>query len=190
MRDVPVGADGVLYHSYLSASGERSPFLQPTARAQFTGLSPEHTRDHRARAVYEGVALAMRDCYEHMPGPAESVLMGGGGARSALWCQMFADCLRTRVDVPAGEEFGAKGAAILAGVGVNLYPDLPSAVARTTRVARSDEPAPAATDKYARLYDLYRETYEAMFELWDRRAEVLADLGAMGTPAATSEQPG
>jgi sugar (pentulose or hexulose) kinase len=190
VRDVPVGADGVLYHPYLSASGERSPFLQPTARAQFTGLSPEHTRDHLARAVYEGVALAMRDCYAHMPGPAESVLMGGGGARSALWCQMFADCLGTRVDVPAGEEFGAKGAALLAGVGVGLYPDLPSAVARTARVARSYEPEPAATDKYARLYDLYRETYEAMFELWDRRAEVLADLGAMGAPAAPSEQPG
>ena len=79
VRSVPVGAEGVMYHPYLSASGERSPFLKPTARAQFTGLSPEHTRDHLARAVYEGVALAMRDCHEHMAGGAESVLMAGGG---------------------------------------------------------------------------------------------------------------
>lgn len=184
VRSVPVGAEGVLYHPYLSASGERSPFLKPSARAQFTGLSPDHTRDHIARAVYEGVALAMRDCYEHMAGGADAVLMGGGGARSELWCQIFADCLGTRIDVPAGEEFGAKGAALLAGVARDLYDDLPSAVERTTRVERSYTPDPTVTKKYARLYDLYRETYEAMFDLWDRRQEVMADMRAMDSAPA------
>lgn len=186
VRDVPVGAEGVMYHPYLSASGERSPFLEPSARAQFTGLDPEHTRGHLARAVYEGVALAMRDCYEHMGGQADAVLMGGGGARSALWCQIFADCLGTRVDVPAGEEFGAKGVALLAGVGVGLYDDLPGAVDRTTSVTRSYAPRPDRTEKYALLYDLYRETYEAMFDVWDRRQEVMAALRAQEATPVTS----
>jgi len=113
------------------------------------------------------------------------VLMGGGGARSALWCQIFADCLGTQIDVPAGEEFGAKGAALLAGVARDLYDDLPAAVERTTRVARTYTPDPTVTKKYARLYDLYRETYEAMFDLWARRQEVMADVRAMDSaPAA------
>lgn len=176
VRSIPVGSEGVVYHPYLSSGGERSPFLKPTARAQFTGLSPDHTRDHLVRAVYEGVALAMRDCYEHIPGQTDAVLMGGGGARSDMWCQLFADCLGRRIDVPAGEEFGAKGAALLAGVGVGLYEDIESAVAQTTGVARTYHPTPDAAEKYDVLYDLYRETYEVMFDVWDRRESVLAEI--------------
>ncbi len=176
VRSVPVGAGGVLYHPYLSSGGEKAPFVDPGARAQFTGLTAEHTRDHLARAVYEGVALAMRDCYEHLPGTPDRVHLSGGGARSELWCQLFADCLDAEVAVPAGEEFGAKGAALLAGVGVDLYDDVPSAVGRATAVAETYAPRPDASRRYDRWYDVYRTTRERLTDVWERRREALDGL--------------
>jgi erythritol kinase (D-erythritol 1-phosphate-forming) len=59
---VPAGSDGVIFHPYLFPGGERGPFVKPTARASFTGLSLNHTRAHLLRAVYEGVAFATLDC--------------------------------------------------------------------------------------------------------------------------------
>jgi sugar (pentulose or hexulose) kinase len=174
---VPPGAEGVLYHPYLSGSGERAPFLKTTARAQFVGLSPDHTRANVVRAVYEGVALAMRDCFEYIPAESDRVLMSGGGTRSELWCQMFSDCLDTPVSIPEGTEFGAKGVALLAAVAVGEFPDIETAVEETTTVERTYRPDPEAAETYDVWYDVYREVYEAMFDVWDVRADALERMG-------------
>jgi sugar (pentulose or hexulose) kinase len=176
IAEIDVGSEGVMYHPYLSSAGERAPFLKTTARAQFTGLTPDHTQDHLVRAVYEGVALAMRDCFEHIPETTERIYMSGGGARSDLWCELFSDCLQTPISVPAGSEFGAKGAALLAGIALDRYDGLADATDRTTTVARSYEPDPETATRYAEWYDLYCETYEAMFDLWDRRDALLSEF--------------
>jgi sugar (pentulose or hexulose) kinase len=173
-RSVPVGAGGVMYHPYLSGAGEKAPFVHPGARAQFTGLTPDHTRGHLLRAVYEGVALAMRDCYECLPGTVETVRLSGGGAGSAFWCGLFADCLDARVVVPAGEELGARGAALLAGIATGHYDGLADAADRTATVDRSYDPDPAAVDRYDRWYDHYRDTREALTDLWTRRERLRA----------------
>lgn len=175
-RSVPPGTDGLLYHPYLSSSGERAPFLEPAARAQFTGLDPSHTQAHLLRAVYEGVALAMRDCYEHLPVQADSVSVSGGGTQSEFWCQLFADCLDATIGVPEGNELGAKGVALLAGVAVDEYRDVGEAVEETTSIGRSYEPRPGEVPRYDRWYDVYRETYRTMFDAWNERAAAVAEM--------------
>ncbi len=176
----PVGSEGVLYHPYLSSSGERAPFLNTKARASFVGLEPDHTEEHLIRAVYEGVALAMKDCYEHIPDTPDEVYIAGGGAKSDFWCQMFADCTGADFSVPDGEEFGAKGAALLAGTGVGVYDDFETAIEETRTVGKSFSPDPTDVRRYDELYDWYKMTYEAMFDVWDRRAETLETLESMG----------
>ncbi|AGB37097.1 FGGY-family carbohydrate kinase [Natronococcus occultus] len=176
LEEIPIGSEGVCYHPYLSVSGERSPFLKTNARASFLGLSPDHTNDHLLRAVYEGVTLAMRDCYEHMPGDPDRILMSGGGARSDFWCQLFADCLDTQIAVPKGDEYGAKGAALLAGVGSDIYEDLESAVRKTTKIERTYEPVPENTQQYNIWYDHFRSSYESLFDVWDDRSRSMTEL--------------
>lgn len=175
-RSAPATGKGLLYHPYLSASGERSPFNDPNARGQFLGLSPTHDRADMVRAVYEGVALAMRDCYEYIDVDADRVTVSGGGARSDLWCQLFADCLDSKVVVPEGEEFGARGVALLAGVGVGEIDDLESTVRETTTYEQVWEPR----DRYVRIYDewyeAYRDAYEEMADVWQRRARAVDRL--------------
>ena len=66
----------LLYHPYIHEAGERGPFVDANARAQFTGLSTRTGFVDLVRAVYEGLALAARDCYAAMGHAA-----GRGAAR-------------------------------------------------------------------------------------------------------------
>lgn len=141
---VPVGSDGVVYLPYLSDSGIIAPVFDQQARAGFSGLTPRHGRSHMMRAVYEGVMLAVRDLIQHLPPVEGDILLTGGGANSRVWTQMLADALGRPVAVPAGSEFGARGAALLAGTATGLFRSVREASVSTRRVSRRQEPDPAA----------------------------------------------
>ena len=179
-RSAPIGADGLVYHPYLSSAGEKAPFIDPAARAGFSGLDPSHTRAHLLRAVYEGVALAARDCYESLPTDPSTVTVSGGGTRSAFWCRLFADCLDTPVTVPAYGELGAKGAAILAAVGVDRYPDLGAAVEAMSGAATTHPPRPEPASVYDALYEYYDAVAESMSDAWALRRSVAESFDAAG----------
>jgi len=161
-----IGADGVIYLPYLSRAGLIAPFVAPAARAQFVGLHDGHTRADLLRAVYEGVALAARDCYSALGELPAQVIFAGGGARSAFWSQLMADCLGATVVVPQGHEFGAKGAALLAGVGVGMFSDIQTASRSAFRPARIYTPDREAHAHYTALYARYRAVQQSAQALW------------------------
>ncbi len=166
---VPPGANGVVYLPYLNTAGIVSPFAEPNARGQFFGLAMTTTRADLMRAVYEGTALAMRDCFDAIGQPVAEVVLVGGGARSAFWAQMFADATNRRIVITEGSEFGARGAAILAGVGTGVFPSFAEAVARTVRPARVFTPDADAARMYAAVYPLYQHLYRTAREAWAMR---------------------
>ena len=150
-----IGAGGVTYLPFLSDSGIVAPRVEPHARAGFTGLSPRHDRGHLARAVFEGTTLAIRDCLEAMARPFDRIRLIGGGARSAFWSQMLADVMQRPVDIPAGREFGARGAALLAATAVEHFPSIREASRQTFSLLRRHEPDRAAGVAYATVYERY-----------------------------------
>lgn len=165
----PPGANGVIYHPYLNPVGVVAPFVEPAARAQFFGLSRAHTRADLLRAVYEGVALSIRDCYAAMATPAE-IRLAGGGARSEFWSQVIADCTGSRVLVPAGAEFGAKGAALLAAVGLGWFESVAAAGRATVAIARTHAPRPELKPLYDDLYATYYQLRNDLRLAWQGRA--------------------
>jgi L-xylulokinase len=98
--------------------------------------------------------------------PPEAIRFTGGAARSDVWVRMFADCFQIPVEIPAGTELGALGAAIAAAVASGCYADYPQAVAAMTRVARRQEPDPAMKDLYAAKYARYLEVLQALENVW------------------------
>ncbi|MGN6582836.1 MAG: FGGY-family carbohydrate kinase [Rhizobiaceae bacterium] len=157
---IPIGAEGVTFLPYLSDSGIIAPVVDQRARAGFHGLTPRHHRGHLMRAVYEGVVLAMRDLLEVLPGGGNEILLTGGGAASRLWTQMIADALGSTVLVPAGTEFGARGAALLAGTAIGWFPSIRAASLSTRRIERRHAPDPAtkpAWDAAFMAYSAHRE---------------------------------
>jgi xylulokinase len=122
------GARGVLFLPHLS--GERSPHLDPDTRGALVNLSLAHTPADIIRAVLEGVAFSLRSALEVISAiaPVEQLLATGGGARSNIWLRILADVLQTELIAPKAEEGAAYGAAILAMVGVDAYPNLETAL--------------------------------------------------------------
>ena len=58
---VPAGSEGLQFLPYLS--GERTPYPDPLANGAFIGLTLRHTQAHMTRAVLEGVAFGLKDCF-------------------------------------------------------------------------------------------------------------------------------
>ena len=118
----------------------------PTGEGEFHGLDSAQGRGELLRAVVEGIVFAHRAHFEKLLGRGiapRCVRLSGGMARSAFAAQLFADVLGCTVEVPAGEEIGALGAALCAGVGAGLWPSLRAAQRATVRVGRTFRPRPA-----------------------------------------------
>lgn len=180
VNDIALGADGVMYLPYIDPAGERVPFVKPTARAQFCGLSVRNSRDTLLRAVYEGVVLSALDCYSYLSDNISRLKLTGGGAKSGLWCRMLADALSCPVDIAESVETGAKGAMINAAVAFGLFADYQEACARTVHETHRYDPVPGERIRWMRLLELYRESYRTMFHLWDRFNELFREEDAAG----------
>jgi len=163
---VPPGAEGLLFLPYLQ--GERTPHLDPQARGAWLGLTARHRRPHLVRAVLEGVAFSLKECFgllAEQGAPLGEVRVTGGGARSALWRRICADVLERPVVSLAADEGPAFGAALIAGTAVGLYPSLPEACARAVRLGADVMPDAGRAGAYRALYALYREAYPATRDL-------------------------
>ena len=163
---VPPGAEGLLFLPYLQ--GERTPHLDPHARGAWIGLTAAHQRRHLVRAVLEGVAFSLKDCFALLAEqglPLAQLRVTGGGARSALWRQICADALERPITTLAADEGPAFGAALIAGVAVGLYPSLAAACERTVRLADEVAPDSATAPAYRAQYDLYRAAYPALRDI-------------------------
>ena len=159
----PTGSDGAIWLPYLM--GERTPHLDPNARAAFVGLTASHTRAHLVRAVLEGVAFSLLDSLEifrELQLPIQKIRLGGGGAKSGLWWQIQADVYGQSVELLEAEEGAAFGAAILAGVGVGAWPNVDEACQKTIRVRNAIEPDPKSSAPLSRQYNVYRGLYPAL----------------------------
>lgn len=160
----PAGSDGLMWAPYLF--GERTPHLDPGARAAFVGITASHTRAHFVRAVLEGVAFSLRDTltlFEELGVPVKAIRLGGGGARAALWRQIQADVYGHAVELLEAEEGGAFGAALLAGTGIGVWASVEEACAATVRVAETVAPKDVAAMNAA--YKEYRRIYPALREI-------------------------
>jgi len=159
-KKVPAGCDGMVFLPYMS--GERSPIWNPYAKGVYYGLDFGKTKGHFVRATMEGVAYALRhnlEASESIGADVTELLAVGGAANSLLWTQIKADVTQKIIKVPASDTATTLGAAILAGIGVNIYADCEQAARQTIRMMRVHEPDKEKQKVYDTMYQLYLEIY-------------------------------
>ena len=165
------GNRGLLFHPYLNTAGATAPFVDVRARGSFVGLGPEAGPADLVRAVLEGTALAIRDCYEAMPVPVREIRLTGGGARSPQWSQVVADVLQTEIVVPDVPESGALGVAMLAGVATGCFTDLGEAATALVADGRTHVPDPALAEVYDEAFGAYRRLLGPLRDVWAEAAQ-------------------
>jgi xylulokinase len=174
-QSIEPGSEGLLFHPYLL--GERAPHWDPKLRADFVGVTIQHGRAHFARALYEGIAYAIRDAMTvavELGMRYDSVRLIGGGARSATWRQIMADVLGRQILLPANGD-ASFGAAAIAGIGIGVFADPSDAVARCCRTMLVHEPSAVAHDRYSEYFEVYRDVQRLLVAVNHR----LHDLSAV-----------
>lgn len=168
ITDDKLGANNVFYLPYLM--GERSPHNNPDARALFIGMSMDTTRADMTQAVLEGVAFAMRDCYEIAKDLGINITetkICGGGAKSPLWRKIMANVLNINVNIIESEEGPGLGGAMLAAVACGEYSSVQEAADKIVKVVGTEKPDPALAARYDERYAKFKEIYPTVKALYD-----------------------
>ena len=162
----PAGANGLFFHPYLQ--GERSPYWDPDLRGSFTGMAINSSRGDFNRALLEGVAYSLLDCYgliEQMKLPVKRIFLIGGGAKSRLWsdivCNVFD--LPVKISLPGDASFGS---ALLAGTGIGLFRDSAEAVRKCLKIDREIQPTPSLASFYRERFGTYKKIHDALAPIY------------------------
>jgi erythritol kinase len=161
LEQTPAGSNGVQVLPYLAPSGERAPFVDPAANAQFSGISLTSTRDDLIRGLCEGLAYAARSCFD-AAGLTGDVYVCGGGSQSPAWLRIFASVLGRPLFLARTGEVGARGAvlAAAAATGRSLDAELWTGPLETVH------PVAADVQLYHDGYERFGELLAAARPLW------------------------
>lgn len=150
------GSNGVSFYPHLAGAG--SPVWQSDAAGAFHGLTLAAGTGDIVRSVLEGVAFqiwANLQIIETMQ-PVEELVLFGGGAASALWCEIISNISDKPVSVPETVDVANWGACLLAGRGADLFaPNLAELNPRTPRLIAA--PDPSAHSRYQEIYRAYQQ---------------------------------
>ena len=159
--EVEPGSDGMIYLPYLT--GERTPHMNPNAKAVFFGMQLGHEEKHFARAVMEGVTFALKDSleiFDEMGIKSEKIIASGGGSASHIWLQIQADIFNKEVMVCQVSEQACLGACIGAGVGCGLIGSVEEGCDRFVEYSeRTYFPQKDVVKKYGLYYERFKQLY-------------------------------
>ena len=172
-HNIGPGSDGLIALPYFM--GERTPIWDEKATGVLFGLTLSHTKAHIYRAVMEAVAYSLCHIMESMTDSAleiKNIILVGGGARSAIWKQIFADVTGLPILTPVQEVEAPLGDAFMAAVGAGFitdYTEMQSWITMNPAI----KPNPSAHQEYKKYYALYKELYPALKEIMSKRADML-----------------
>jgi xylulokinase len=156
----PPGSNGVIFFPWLN--GERTPVDDHRIRGGWIDVGLSSTRADLVRAVFEGVALNARWMLVHTERFTkhrfDALTFIGGGAQSAMWCQILADVLDRPIRQASEPRLAnVRGAAFSAAVALGelRWDDIPAKVGITDTF----QPDPANTRTYDALFDAFTEFY-------------------------------
>jgi xylulokinase len=169
----PTGANKLLFNPSLAGGSSQEP--HPDIRGAFSGLDLGHTRADLVRAGLEGIAMnlgSVLQVLKRFTKLSDEMVIVGGGSKSDLWRQIFADVFNMKiVKTNIGEEAGSLGAAAIAAVGCGLWKDF-SKVDQIHQVQYISNPIAEQTAVYQELEPAFEKLRSAQAEIGERLNQV------------------
>ena len=167
-ENVPPGSNGIIPIFSDIMNAKRWMHASPSF-IQFNINQPQKSGVKECfRAIEESAAYVarghMKILEEITRHKTKEIVFCGGASKGVLWPQILADVLGVKVKIPIVRESTALGAAICAGVGVNLFSNL-KVGKKLVKWDRTVQPDRATHDKYLKLYDQWSEIYSRMVGL-------------------------
>ncbi len=162
---VSAGSQGLIFHPYIS--GEHTPRASYNLKGSFVGITSHHKKAHFSRAILEGVAFSIKECFEifeEINPEIKSVRAVGGGFKSPLWREIITNVLGVEVEVL---EFGdaSYGAGLLGGIGVGIFKNPQYAVEKCIKINEVLKVNATIHKKYKKIFKLYTETLDKLQDI-------------------------
>ena len=170
----PVGSNKLLFNPSLAggSSQEQSSLI----KGAFSGLELGHTQADVIRSSMEGICMnlaAVLEVLKKFCNLSTDMVIVGGGSKSKLWRQMFADIYNMNiVKTNIGEGAGALGAAAVAAVGAGLWPDF-KRIEKIHEVQDITSPNIENVTKYAKLMPSFKYLRECQSKLGNMLHELV-----------------
>ena len=129
------------------------------------GLDLSHGWAHFAQAIMvEGIVYRSPGRWNACTHTAPFIRSPCGGAlKSPVWIQMIGNILNRTLDITDVDDLACVGAAMLATVGSNLYPDVVTACRNMSPTKKQIEPQAAEASEYAGLFRAYKKQAQDLF---------------------------
>lgn len=164
----PLGANRLIFNP--SLGGGMPMNKSYNLRGGYVGLDLIHTRSDIIRATMEGISLGLRSCLEALAELTEldnEMLIVGGGSRSDLWQQIYADIYKMKiVKTNIDQQAAALGAATCAAIGVGIWDDF-EIIDSLHVLEKTVEPIKAHSDFYDKLMKVYNEVTDYFCDIGD-----------------------
>ncbi|MFW9948822.1 MAG: FGGY-family carbohydrate kinase [Candidatus Thorarchaeota archaeon] len=160
-----IGANGLIAIPHLVGAG--APNWNPYARGVIFGLALGHQRRDIARAIMEGVAFEVKKnlvVFKELGIVPKELRLTGGGSRSDLWNQIYADVLGITCVRNIIEEATSLGAAVLAAAGAGLFPDISKSAESLCKIDKKWNPDTNNSEIYEKLSTISNEIYSTLNE--------------------------
>jgi autoinducer 2 (AI-2) kinase len=166
---VPPGSNDVI--AILSNLMTASRWIHASpAFVQFNVGDPANSgRKECIRAIEEAAAYVsfghLQVIEEVAARSIDHAVFTGGASKGTLWPRILADVLGLPVSVPRVKESTALGAAMFAGIGAGLYPDVASASRQVVSFDATLEPDAEIHSRYLDFYENWKAVYQAQLGL-------------------------
>ncbi len=159
--DPPHG--NLFFYPYLT--GASAPHWIPEATGMLLGLTLAHQPHDLLRAVMEGIAMENReiiDVFHELHLPISEIRLTGGCTTMDVFNQMQADIYLRPVSILQNSHATVLGAAILASVGVGIYPSIQGAADHMVHIRKTFTPSPGQSEIYTDRYHRYQSIRQSI----------------------------
>jgi len=158
-----IGESGIIVLDWWN--GNRTPYADFSLSGMILGLTLKTAPEEIYRGILESTAFgtkAIVDLYEENGIEINEVYAAGGiSQKNSFLMRMYADVLGKEIQIAASTQAGAKGSAIFASVAGGYFETSKDAAqVISDKCEKVYYPNPENTEKYAQLYENYKELSE------------------------------